>query len=125
MTDLLSSPAVRRTLVMGAFAATCVLTLGCGAGTNPAAVPVVPPNTSNNVLTQAEVQSIATAAAASVNVPVVVAVSDRRGQILTVYVQPGAPATVLPQILVRVSLPTKRLRRWRARPPSSPTTRPR
>ena len=51
------------------------------------------PSTGNNVLTQAEAQSIATAAAASVNVPLVIAVSDRRGQILAVYAKAGAPAT--------------------------------
>ncbi len=50
-------------------------------------------NTANNVLTAAEVQSIATAAAASVNVPLVIAISDRRGVILAVYQTTGAPAT--------------------------------
>jgi len=73
----------------------CVLSVSCGSGINPAAVPTYTPSTGNNVLTQAEVLSIATAAAASVNVPVVVAISDRRGQILAVYVQPGSPVTAL------------------------------
>jgi uncharacterized protein GlcG (DUF336 family) len=70
---------------------------GCGTGvsTNPASIPVVPPNTANNILTAAEVQSIATSAAASVNVPLVIAISDRRGVILAVYHTTGAPATAI------------------------------
>jgi uncharacterized protein GlcG (DUF336 family) len=75
----------------------CATLLSCGSGpnNNPAAVPVVTANTANNVLTQAEVQSIAQAAAASVNVPLVIAVSDRRGVILAVYQTTGAPATAV------------------------------
>src|ERR1700729_3181519 len=95
MTVFPSLPAVRRSLFLCAFATMWAATVSCGSGTNPAAIPPITPSTGNNVLTQAEVQSIASAAAASVNVPVVVAVSDRRGQILAVYVQPGAPATTL------------------------------
>ncbi len=69
---------------------------GCaGGGTNPAAVPPYTASTANNVLTAAEVQSIAQAAAASVNVPLVIAVSDRRGAILTVYQTAGAPTTAV------------------------------
>ncbi|MES2390158.1 MAG: heme-binding protein [Acidobacteriota bacterium] len=71
------------------------LGMGCGTANNPAAVPIVPPSMGNNVLTQAEVQSIATAAAASVNVPVVIAISDRRGQVLAVYAKAGAPVTAV------------------------------
>lgn len=72
-----------------------VLVAGCGSGTNPAAIPVGPPNFGNNVLVRSEVDFIVRAAAASVNVPLVIAVSDRGGQILAVYHQPGAPATTL------------------------------
>jgi uncharacterized protein GlcG (DUF336 family) len=68
---------------------------GCGTGTNTAPAPPFTPSPGNNVLTQAEVASIVTAAAASVNVPLVIAVSDRRGQILAVYSNVGAPATAL------------------------------
>jgi len=71
----------------------CTLLGGCSSGTNPAAIPTFTASTANNLLTQAEVQSIATAAAASVNVPLVIAISDRRGQILAVYAKAGAPAT--------------------------------
>ena len=79
------------------------LVMGCGSAQNPAAVPVVPPDTGNNVLTQAEVQSIATAAAASVNVPLVIAISDRRGQILAVYAKAGAPSAAVANYGVSVA----------------------
>lgn len=70
--------------------------LSCaGSGSNPAAVPPYTPSTADNVLTQAEVQSIAQAAAASVNVPLVIAISDRRGVILAVYQSTGAPTTAV------------------------------
>lgn len=83
------------TLRLFATAVVCTFVAACGSGTNPAAIPVVPPNLGNNVLTNSEVDSIVRAAAASVNVPLVIAVSDRRGQILAVYHQPGAPAMTL------------------------------
>jgi uncharacterized protein GlcG (DUF336 family) len=67
----------------------------CGSSTNPAAVPTSSPNTENNVLTQADVDSIVTATAASVNVPLVIAISDRRGQILAVYTKANASGTAL------------------------------
>jgi uncharacterized protein GlcG (DUF336 family) len=60
---------------------------------NPAAVPSATPSSPDNVLTQAEVDSIITATAVSVDVPLVLSVSDRRGQILAVYSKAGAPAT--------------------------------
>ncbi len=70
--------------------------IGCaGSGTNPAAVPPYTASTADNVLTAAEVESIAQAAAASVNVPLVIAVSDRRGVILAVYQTSGAPTTAV------------------------------
>ena len=68
---------------------------GCGTGTNATPSPPFTPSPGNNVLTQAEVASIVTAAAASVNVPLVIAVSDRRGQIVAVFSKDGAPATAL------------------------------
>jgi uncharacterized protein GlcG (DUF336 family) len=67
--------------------------LSCGSGLHDQTIPVVPANTADNVLTQADVQAIVTTAAGSVNVPLVIAVSDRRGVILAVYSTPGAPAT--------------------------------
>ena len=75
-----------------ALAGLCAVASGCGTGTN-AGTPATVANTANNILTAAEVQSIATAAAASVNVPLVIAISDRRGVILAVYQTTGAPAT--------------------------------
>jgi uncharacterized protein GlcG (DUF336 family) len=65
----------------------------CGSGANSAAVPATPPNNLNNVLTMAEVNSIVKSTAASVNVPLVIAVSDRRGQILAVYGKATASGT--------------------------------
>jgi uncharacterized protein GlcG (DUF336 family) len=63
-------------------------------------VTVVPPTqspgpvqTSANLLSVSDVQSIVTAAAASVNVPLAIAVSDRSGNILAVYLKANAPAT--------------------------------
>ena len=76
-------------------AALIVSASGCGTGTNPTPAPPFTPSTANNILTQAEVASIVTAVAASVNVPLVVAVSDRRGQIVAVYSKDGAPAAAL------------------------------
>lgn len=46
-----------------------------------------------NQLTAADVQSVVQAAAASVNVPVAVAVTNRQGNILALYVKPGTPTT--------------------------------
>ena len=67
----------------------------CGTGINPQAVPVVAAPTGSNVLTPADVQSIVAAAAGSVNVPLVIAVSDRQGNILAVYSKANAPTTAL------------------------------
>jgi uncharacterized protein GlcG (DUF336 family) len=79
----------------GVAALLCSVVCSCGSNVNTASIPVVPPNTANNILTAAEVQSIATAAAASVNVPLVIAISDRRGVILAVYQTTGAPTTAI------------------------------
>ncbi len=88
-----STRAVARGLLRSlALAALCGFAADCGTGTN-AGVPATTANTANNILTAIEVQSIATAAAASVNVPLVIAISDRRGVILAVYQTTGAPAT--------------------------------
>ncbi|MBV9072722.1 MAG: heme-binding protein [Acidobacteria bacterium] len=68
--------------------------LACG-GTTPNPPGAPPPGLQTNVnqLTTADVQAVAQAAAASVNVPVAVAVTNRQGNILAVYVKPGTPAT--------------------------------
>jgi uncharacterized protein GlcG (DUF336 family) len=81
-----------RTATVLAFAVCCV---SCGDTIDTAIVPATTPATGDNLLTQSDVQSILTAAAASVNVPLVLAVSDRRGQILAVYTKANAPATTL------------------------------
>ena len=75
----------------------CALALltACGSNVNPAAVPAVTPDAANNVLTMAETDSIIKAAAASVNVPLTIAISDRRGVILAVYNKASAPTTAL------------------------------
>jgi uncharacterized protein GlcG (DUF336 family) len=80
-------------LRLQAFAATvaCVLAISCGSANNPNSIPVVPPNSADNVLTRDEVNSIVMAAANSVNVLLVIAVSDRRGNILAVYSKKNAP----------------------------------
>lgn len=83
--------ALRRNRTLAAATALAsTLTISCGSGSN-AYVPPVATNNANNVLTAAEVQSIATAAASSIGVPLVIAISDRRGEILAVYKTFGAP----------------------------------
>ncbi len=63
--------------------------VSCGGGSNgassagPQPVPVP--------LSQTDVQSVVNAAALSVNVPIVIAVSDRLGNVLAVFDVPGAP----------------------------------
>jgi uncharacterized protein GlcG (DUF336 family) len=86
---------------MGFTARMCGWVLAAGL-TGCSGVTVVPPKqpagpvqTASNVLTEADVQSIVTAAAASVNVPLAIAVSDRSGNILAVYLKANAPATAL------------------------------
>jgi len=68
-----------------------ILSSGCGGGTSipPASNPPVV----TNQLTVADVQSVVQNAAMSVSAPVVIAVTDRGGNILALYRQPGAPAT--------------------------------
>jgi uncharacterized protein GlcG (DUF336 family) len=84
-----------RRAALCAVAAISLLPASCGVGNNPGEIPVNPVNNGDNVLTMAEVQSIVSAAAASVNVPLVIAVSDRRGAVLAVYQKKNAPATTL------------------------------
>ncbi len=70
-------------------------TISCGSALSPNAIPPTTPDTSDNLLTQSDVDAIVKAAAASVNVPLTIAISDRRGAILAVYSNTGAPATTL------------------------------
>ncbi|HEY1730366.1 MAG TPA: heme-binding protein [Terriglobales bacterium] len=77
----------------------CLLALslaGCtGVHVTPPQQGSAEPQTSANVLTSADVQSIVQAAAASVNVPLAIAVSDRSGNVLAVYLKANAPVTSL------------------------------
>ena len=74
---------------------------GCGVTTNTvssdpdpsAATPTSEPAAS--VLTAAEVESIVTATAAAVNVPMVIGVTDRSGNVLAIYRKANAPATAI------------------------------
>jgi uncharacterized protein GlcG (DUF336 family) len=62
----------------------------CNSGSSPAPVQSTSPATP---LTAAEVDSVVQNAAISVNVPLVIAVTDRSGAILAVFETPGAPIT--------------------------------
>ena len=67
---------------------------GCG-GTTVSILrpPVTPAQAASGVLTAADVNSIVQAAAVSVNVPLVIAVTDRSGNTLAIYKKANAPAT--------------------------------
>jgi uncharacterized protein GlcG (DUF336 family) len=78
----------RRIFTRVAYALSLALSLtiiSCGSGTNSKAIPPIPPAPLNNLLTQLDVEEIVQAAAGSINVPLTIAVSDRRGQIVAVY----------------------------------------
>ena len=91
---------LRRTFqVLGPLA--LLLLTDCGSNINTAAVPTFTPSTDNNVLTADEVDAIVKQAAASVNVPLTIVVSDRRGVILAVYNKASAPATTFANFQVR------------------------
>lgn len=78
--------------IAGALAA-----LSCGDGTNLKAVPPIPAAPLSNLLSQLDVEEIVQAAAGSINVPLTIAVSDRRGQIVAVYSSTFAdPHTLVP-----------------------------
>jgi uncharacterized protein GlcG (DUF336 family) len=67
------------------------LIAGCGGAKTPP-VPA-PPSMAFIGLTAADVQNVITSAAVSVDVPIVIAVTDRGGKVLGVFQQNGAPAT--------------------------------
>ena len=93
---------------MGVPLALLVICLGCGGGSSssspetPANDPPVPGPTDAQHLTQTEVQSVISAAAASVSDPLVIAVSDRAGRVLGVFRKTGAPATAVADFSVVV-----------------------
>jgi uncharacterized protein GlcG (DUF336 family) len=79
-----------------------LLAVGCGVATNSATVSSDPPSSStptsepaSSVLTAADVESIVTATAAAVNVPMVIGVTDRSGNVLAIYKKANAPATAI------------------------------
>jgi len=67
----------------------------CGRGTNANPVQPYNPFPQTNVLTAGDVNEILTNAAASINVPLTIAVVDRRGQLLGVYQNAGAPGVAI------------------------------
>lgn len=66
---------------------------GCGGAPETITAPS-PPNPSN-VLTATEVQTVVQSAASAVDTPLVIAVTDRGGNILAVFRKTGAPATAI------------------------------
>jgi uncharacterized protein GlcG (DUF336 family) len=72
-------------------AAACLVQIGCGDGSQR--VDLDRPETAGNQLVVADVQAIVQNAAASVDAPFVVAVTDRGGNILAVFRKPGAPVS--------------------------------
>src|SRR4051812_2622961 len=63
---------------------------GCGGGTSISSSAPAPSPSPN--LTQADVTAVVNAAASSTNVPMVIAVSDRGGNLLGLYKKANAPA---------------------------------
>jgi uncharacterized protein GlcG (DUF336 family) len=74
-----------------ALALSCILVAtGCGGGTSISSS-APPPSPSPN-LTQADVTAVVNAAASSTNIPMVIAVTDRGGNVLGLYKKANAPA---------------------------------
>ena len=93
---LLPSPsrALKRAISLLSLAVVSASGLSCSGTLDQAAIPVVATTVANNVLTAGDVQQIILSAAASVNVPMTIAISDRRGVILGVYQNTNAPLMV-------------------------------
>jgi uncharacterized protein GlcG (DUF336 family) len=90
----------RIALACAILAALCLLIVGsgCGGGASLQGNPVASSSGvagATNGLTTADVQAIVTQSAQSVNVPLMIAVTDRSGNILAVYRKAGAPATAI------------------------------
>lgn len=84
--------------LLSLIASAIVLALfACNGGNQPQPAPAPPPGQQTNVsqLTAQDVQAVVQASAASVNVPVAIAVTNRQGNILGVYVKPGTPPTAI------------------------------
>ena len=94
------TPAPRLARLSGAALALLMGLTACGSGVNPNEIAASTVQNNNpvgpqSVLTQADVDAIVKAAAASVNVPLTIAVSDRRGQVLAVYTNADGPMTAI------------------------------
>jgi len=87
----------KRFLLPAGTATVILFLLSCGGGNQPQPAPAPPPGqqTSGSQLTAQDVTAVVQAAAASVNVPVAVAITNRQGVVLGVYVKPGTPATAI------------------------------
>src|SRR5438045_795437 len=85
------------TISAGGLIFVCILLMSWGyAGGNQPPAPGAPPpgqQDTSAILTKADVDKVVKSAAASVNVGVTVAVTDRQGNILAVYQKPNTPAT--------------------------------
>lgn len=68
--------------------------ISCGGGLNSAPSPLPPPPVSA-LLGTADVQAMVQAAAQSVETPIVIAITDRAGNILAVFRKTGAPGTAI------------------------------
>lgn len=75
----------------------------CGGGGSITST--APPSTPSPLLTAADVQTVVTNAAAAANVPMVIAVTDRAGNLLALYNKAGAPTTAIGNF--GVSLPAQ------------------
>src|SRR4051812_28461487 len=92
-----SLTAIRRVLLSVVCGTLLLATSACGGGTTPVQGNSVAAGSGSagaaNLLTASDVQAIVTQAAQSVNAPLVIAVTDRSGNVLGVYRKAGAPAT--------------------------------
>ncbi|MGC2112212.1 MAG: heme-binding protein [Candidatus Korobacteraceae bacterium] len=91
---------VRYFSLLSACSALLVVSLACGGGSSSSGTslaaggdPPAPPAPATSSLTAAQVDAVVHAAVQSVNVPIVVGVTDRLGNILAVFATNGAPAT--------------------------------
>src|SRR4029077_11752334 len=84
----------RRLLIfLGVLALTCVAIILEACGGASSTTPATPNSSPAVPLSATEVDTVVQNAVLSVNVPIVVAVTDRSGVILAVFETPGAPTT--------------------------------
>lgn len=90
---LRASGQAARTGLVALLVSALTLLPSCGGGGSPTPAPPAPP--AFQPLTAAEVTTIVNRAAGVANVPMVIAVTDRSGNILGVFRKTGAPATAV------------------------------